>query len=406
MAYHFAIPAGPAALLFGIVGGLVGFFLAYLLRSRIPGRLTVLISATVAGISAELLSGYLGSLTGNGAVILTSRLIGLLVGGGMFRFTFRGHFGATQDWLGPYMASSFASWTAFAMSHELIGVASVLAAIIGGTLASLIGRTVSRYLPTTLEQASAVTQVAGISWVLAFISYSLGIVGLFITTGKILLTPFGIFAASSVALLLSFLFALPYVSSGKVYARLTERISSVWQYNGAFILLFLFVTLMILVGYQKSFSSVVLLIAVSGGIIAGVFFGTMSHYLSRDRRGIPPVAFSAVLLGISTGQGIGVIASLALDTFVLKIYTNANVLELVIVSGLVATIAGFIITVIRVRRKPLPPDLLLSKGWRESENTQPPAEEVAPPEVAQEQGGGDAEQSQDMGNDSKDESSP
>lgn len=344
------ISPGPASLLFGVIGGVVGFFIALLLKRRIPGRYSVLICAAIAGIVAELLSGELGGLTSNKAVVLTSRLIGLFVGGTMFRFTYKGEFGPTYEWMGPYLASSFASWTAFAMSLQLIGLVSVLSAVIGGFLASSLSKALSRYLPSTLEQASAMTQVSGLSWVFGFIAYSIGIAVMLAVTGKEFLTPFGLFAASSVALLLSFLFSLPYVHRENVYARLTVNLSNVWKYNASFILLFLFIALLILVGYQKSFSVAILLIAVAGGVIAGVVSGSISYYISKERKGIPPRTFSAVLLGVSAGQGIGVISSLSLDTFMAKLYP-ASVLELVFLSGVAATIAGFIFAVMRGRKK-------------------------------------------------------
>lgn len=344
------ISPGPASLLFGVVGGVVGFFIALLLKKKIPSRYSVLICAAIAGIVAELLSGELGSLTGNKAVVLTSRLIGLFVGGSMFRFTYKGSFGPTYEWMGPYLASSFASWTAFAMSQQLIGLVSVLSAVIGGFLASSLSKALSRYLPSTLEQASAMTQVSGLSWLFGFVAYSIGIAVVLAVTGKEFLTPFGLFAASSVALLLSFLLSLPYVSREKVYARLTVRLSNVWKYNASFILLFLFIALLILVGYQKSFSVAILLIAVAGGILAGVASGSISYYISKERKGIPPRTFSAVLLGVSAGQGIGVISSLSLDTFMAKLYP-VSVIELVFISGLTATVAGFIFAALRGRKK-------------------------------------------------------
>lgn len=343
------LPPAVAALLFGIAGGLVGFLIALVLKRRIPGRFAILITAAIAGVASELISGALGGLTGNGAVVLTARLIGLFMGGAMFRFTFKGHFGNTADWMTPYLASSFASWTAFAMSLETVGFVSVAAAIIGGFCASTLGRTVSRYLPSTVEQASAMTQIAGLSWVLGFLAYSLGIVAIYTSSGSLALTPFGIFAASSVALLLSVLIALPYVSRQRVYSRLTARISKLWRYMGSFILLFLFIALLILIGYQKAFSLIILAITLAGGLVAGIVSGAVSYYLSKERKGVPPQTFSAILLGISSGQGIGVIASIALDTFVVRFYTD-TILELIFLSGLAATVAGFLLSVWRVSR--------------------------------------------------------
>ncbi len=343
------LPPAVAAVLFGVAGGLVGFLIALVLKRRIPGRFAILITAAIAGVASELISGALGELTGNGAVVLTARLIGLFMGGAMFRFTFKGHFGSTADWMTPYLASSFASWTAFAMSLEIVGVVSVMAAIIGGFCASTLGRAVSRYLPSTVEQASAMTQIAGLSWLLGFVAYSLGIVVIYASTGSLTLTPFGIFAASSVALLLSVLLALPYVSRQRVYARLTARMSRLWKYLGSFILLFLFIALLILVGYQKAFSPIILLIALAGGLIAGLLSGLISYYFSKERKGIPPQTFSAILLGISAGQGIGVIASISLDTFITRLYSD-TILELIFLSGLSATVAGFLFSVWRVRR--------------------------------------------------------
>ncbi len=337
-----------ASVLFGISGGVAGFLLALLFKRYIPGRLSVLISAAIAGLAAELISGALGELTGGGAVILTSRLIGLFTGGILFRYAFRGYFGTTHEWITPYLASSFASWTAFAMSLEVIGIISILASIIGGFSASILSRAVSRYLPSTLEQASAMTQVSGLSWFLGLISYSLGIVVLYSMSGKVFLTAFGIFAASSVALLLSVLLSLPYVRSEKVYVRLTARIGTTWRYMASFILLFLFTALLILVGYQKSFSAIILLIAVTIGLLSGLAVGLISRFLTKEKKGVPPQTFGAILLGISSGQGIGVIVSIALDTAIARLYT-ATILELVFLSGLAATIAAFVITAWRVR---------------------------------------------------------
>ncbi len=343
------LPPAAAAVLFGVAGGLVGFLIALVLKRRIPGRFAILITAAIAGVASELISGALGELTGNGAVVLTARLIGLFMGGAMFRFTFKGHFGSTADWMTPYLASSFASWTAFAMSLQTVGFVSVAAAIVGGFCASTLGRLVSRYLPSTVEQASAMTQIAGLSWVLGFMSYSIGIVAIYTSSGALALTPFGIFAASSVALLLSVLIALPYVSRQRVYSRLTARISKLWKYMGSFILLFLFIALLILIGYQKAFSLVILAIALAGGLVAGIVSGSVSYYLSKGRKGIPPQTFSAILLGISSGQGIGVIASIALDTFVVRFYTD-TILELIFLSGLAATVVGFLLSAWRVSR--------------------------------------------------------
>ncbi len=343
------LPPAVAAVLFGVVGGLVGFLIALVLKRRIPGRFAILITAAIAGVASELISGALGELTGNGAVVLTARLIGLFMGGAMFRFTFKGHFGSTADWMTPYLASSFASWTAFAMSLQTVGFVSVAAAIVGGFCASTLGRLVSRYLPSTVEQASAMTQIAGLSWVLGFMAYSIGIVAIYASSGVLALTPFGIFAASSVALLLSVLIALPYVSRQRVYSRLTARISKLWKYMGSFILLFLFIALLILIGYQKAFSLIILAITLAGGLVAGVVSGSVSYYLSKERKGIPPQTFSAILLGISSGQGIGVIASIALDTFVVRFYTD-TILELIFLSGLAATVAGFLLSAWRVSR--------------------------------------------------------
>ncbi len=343
------LPPALAAVLFGVAGGLVGFLIALVLKRRIPGRFAILITAAIAGVASELISGALGELTGNGAVVLTARLIGLFMGGAMFRFTFKGHFGSTADWMTPYLASSFASWTAFAMSLQTVGFVSVAAAIVGGFCASTLGRLVSRYLPSTVEQASAMTQIAGLSWVLGFMAYSIGIVAIYTSSGALALTPFGIFAASSVALLLSVLIALPYVSRQKVYSRLTARISKLWKYMGSFILLFLFIALLILIGYQKAFSLIILAITLAGGLVAGVVSGAVSYYLSKERRGIPPQTFSAILLGISSGQGIGVIASIALDTFVVRFYTD-TILELIFLSGLAATVVGFLLSAWRVSR--------------------------------------------------------
>ena len=343
------LPPAAAAVLFGVAGGLVGFLIALVLKRRIPGRFAILITAAIAGVASELISGALGELTGNGAVVLTARLIGLFMGGAMFRFTFKGHFGSTADWMTPYLASSFASWTAFAMSLQTVGFVSVAAAIVGGFCASTLGRLVSRYLPSTVEQASAMTQIAGLSWVLGFMAYSIGIVAIYTSSGALALTPFGIFAASSVALLLSVLIALPYVSRQKVYSRLTARISKLWKYMGSFILLFLFIALLILIGYQKAFSLIILAITLAGGLVAGVVSGAVSYYLSKERRGIPPQTFSAILLGISSGQGIGVIASIALDTFVVRFYTD-TILELIFLSGLAATVVGFLLSAWRVSR--------------------------------------------------------
>ena len=204
-------------------------------------------------------------------------------------------------------------------------------------------------LPSTVEQASAMTQIAGLSWVLGFMAYSIGIVAIYTSSGALALTPFGIFAASSVALLLSVLIALPYVSRQKVYSRLTARISKLWKYMGSFILLFLFIALLILIGYQKAFSLIILAITLAGGLVAGVVSGAVSYYLSKERRGIPPQTFSAILLGISSGQGIGVIASIALDTFVVRFYTD-TILELIFLSGLAATVVGFLLSAWRVSR--------------------------------------------------------
>ncbi len=343
------LPPAAAAVLFGVAGGLVGFLIALVLKRRIPGRFAILITAAIAGVASELISGALGELTGNGAVVLTARLIGLFMGGAMFRFTFKGHFGSTADWMTPYLASSFASWTAFAMSLQTVGFVSVAAAIVGGFCASTLGRLVSRYLPSTVEQASAMTQIAGLSWVLGFMAYSIGIVAIYTSSGALALTPFGIFAASSVALLLSVLIALPYVSRQRVYSRLTARISKLWKYMGSFILLFLFIALLILIGYQKAFSLVILAIALAGGLVAGIVSGSVSYYLSKGRKGIPPQTFSAILLGISSGQGIGVIASIALDTFVVRFYTD-TILELIFLSGLAATVVGFLLSAWRVSR--------------------------------------------------------
>lgn len=343
------LPPAVAAVLFGVAGGLVGFLIALVLKRRIPGRFAILITAAIAGVASELISGALGELTGNGAVVLTARLIGLFMGGAMFRFTFKGHFGSTADWMTPYLASSFASWTAFAMSLQTVGFVSVAAAIVGGFCASTLGRLVSRYLPSTVEQASAMTQIAGLSWVLGFMAYSIGIVAIYASSGALALTPFGIFAASSVALLLSVLIALPYVSRQRVYSRLTARISKLWKYMGSFILLFLFIALLILIGYQKAFSLIILAITLAGGLVAGVVSGSVSYYLSKERKGIPPQTFSAILLGISSGQGIGVIASIALDTFVVRFYTD-TILELIFLSGLAATVVGFLLSAWRVSR--------------------------------------------------------
>ena len=343
------LPPAAAAVLFGVAGGLVGFLIALVLKRRIPGRFAILITAAIAGVASELISGALGELTGNGAVVLTARLIGLFMGGAMFRFTFKGHFGSTADWMTPYLASSFASWTAFAMSLQTVGFVSVAAAIVGGFCASTLGRLVSRYLPSTVEQASAMTQIAGLSWVLGFMAYSIGIVAIYTSSGALALTPFGIFAASSVALLLSVLIALPYVSRQRVYSRLTARISKLWKYMGSFILLFLFIALLILIGYQKAFSLIILAITLAGGLVAGIVSGSVSYYLSKGRKGIPPQTFSAILLGISSGQGIGVIASIALDTFVVRFYTD-TILELIFLSGLAATVVGFLLSAWRVSR--------------------------------------------------------
>ncbi len=344
-----AIPAGPASVMFGVAGGVAGFLLALLLKRWIPGRFSILVSAAIAGIAAELISGFLGGLTGNDAVVLTARLIGLFIGGAMFRFTFKGHFGTTPEWMTPYLASSFASWTAFAMSLEVVGLVSIVAAVVGGFCASWLGKIVSKYLPKSVEQASAMTQVSGLSWLLGFVAYSLGIVGLYTVSGKVTLTPFGVFAASSVALLLSVLIALPFVTRERVYSRLTERLSRLWRYMGSFILLFLFIALLILVGYQKSFSMTILLIAVTGGLVAGLVSGFVSYFFSKEKKGLPPQTFSAILLGISAGQGIGVIVSVSLDTFLYSLY-SVEIIELIFLSGLAATVAGFLITVMRVRR--------------------------------------------------------
>ncbi len=343
------LPAGPASVLFGIAGGLAGFFIALALKNRIPGRFNILISASIAGIVAELLSGALGELTGSNVVVLTARLIGLFAGGSMFRFAYRGHFGSTKDWMGPYLASSFASWTAFAMSLQLIGIVSILSAVIGGFLASSLSKAISRYLPSTLEQASAMAQVTGLSWIFGFAAYAIGIAVAYIAGVRIIFTPFGIFAASSVALLLSFMLSLPYVTRERVYARLTARMGRFWKYLASFILLFLFLSILLLVGYQKAFTADVLLIALAAGLVAGVVSGSLSYYLSNEKRGIPPETFSGLLLGVSSGQGIGVIASISLDTFVSRTYP-VSVIELVLISGLAAAVAGFLFAYFRARK--------------------------------------------------------